>query len=113
MAVGKTIRTYFNGQWHDGDVPIMSAADHAAWLGSSVFDGARWFDGVSPDLETIPVYVGEEYLAYYGRKRFDLVREESLSAHLEHNTAQRQSITAGPLYFLQSGSIGDGDCQIS
>ncbi len=42
MAVGKTIRTYFNGQWHDGDVPIMSAADHAAWLGSSVFDGARW-----------------------------------------------------------------------
>lgn len=64
--------------------------------------------GVSPDLETVPVYVGEQYLAYYGRKRFDLVREESLSAHLEHNTAQRQSITAGPLYFLQRGSVGDG-----
>jgi len=51
MATGSNIRTYFNGQWHDGNVPIMRAADHAAWLGSSVFDGARFFDGVTPDLD--------------------------------------------------------------
>lgn len=51
MAVSSTIRTYFNGSWHDGDVPIMKAADHAAWLGSSVFDGARFFNGVTPDLD--------------------------------------------------------------
>ncbi|WP_171101013.1 branched-chain amino acid aminotransferase [Ruegeria sp. HKCCD7255] len=50
MAVGKNIRTYFEGQWHDGDAPIMRAADHGAWLGSSVFDGARYFDGMAPDL---------------------------------------------------------------
>lgn len=51
MATGKNIRTYFNGTWHDGDVPIMNAADHGAWLGSGVFDGARWFEGMSPDLD--------------------------------------------------------------
>ncbi|WP_293577287.1 branched-chain amino acid aminotransferase [Phaeobacter sp.] len=51
MAISSNIRTYFNGTWHDGDVPIMKAADHAAWLGSSVFDGARLFDGVTPDLD--------------------------------------------------------------
>lgn len=51
MAVGTDIRTYFNGAWHDGNVPIMGAADHGAWLGSSVFDGARYFDGVAPDLD--------------------------------------------------------------
>ncbi|WP_170562856.1 branched-chain amino acid aminotransferase [Ruegeria atlantica] len=50
MAVGKNIRTYFDGQWHNGDAPIMRAADHGAWLGSSVFDGARYFDGLAPDL---------------------------------------------------------------
>ena len=50
MAFGTNIRTYFEGTWHDGDVPIMRAADHGAWLGSSVFDGARFFDGVAPDL---------------------------------------------------------------
>ncbi|WP_170475045.1 branched-chain amino acid aminotransferase [Ruegeria arenilitoris] len=51
MAVGKNIRTYFQGQWHNGDAPIMRAADHGAWLGSSVFDGARYFEGIAPDLE--------------------------------------------------------------
>jgi len=64
--------------------------------------------GVSPDLETIPVFVGEEYLAYYGRKRFDLVREESLSSHLQSSKTSAQAITAGPLYFLQQGSVSDG-----
>lgn len=51
MAFGKRIRTYFEGRWHDGDIPVMRAADHGSWQGSSVFDGARWFDGVAPDLD--------------------------------------------------------------
>ncbi len=51
MAVGKTIKTYFDGRWHDGDVPVMRAADHGSWLGSTVFDGARYVDGLSPDLD--------------------------------------------------------------
>ena len=51
MATGTNIRTYFNGTWHDGDTPIMRAADHGAWLGSGVFDGARFVDGLMPDLD--------------------------------------------------------------
>ncbi|MDP5217410.1 branched-chain amino acid aminotransferase [Ruegeria sp. 2205SS24-7] len=51
MATGKNIRTYFDGQWHEGDVPIMRAADHGAWLGTNVFDGARHVNGLSPDLD--------------------------------------------------------------
>ena len=50
MASGENIKTYFNGSWHDGDKFILRAADHGAWLGSSVFDGARFFEGVTPDL---------------------------------------------------------------
>ena len=50
MATGNNIRTYYNGQWSDKDVAIMRAADHGSWLGSTVFDGARFFDGVIPDL---------------------------------------------------------------
>ena len=29
----------------------MRSADHGTWLGTLVFDGARQFDGVTPDLE--------------------------------------------------------------
>ena len=50
MALGGKIVTWFNGQWHHGNIPIIGAADHAAWLGSTVFDGARQFEGVRPDL---------------------------------------------------------------
>ena len=50
MATGTNIRTYFEGRWHDSDVLIMQAGDHGAWLGSSVFDGARQFEGLTPDL---------------------------------------------------------------
>ena len=50
MATGKNIRTYFEGSWHDGDVPIMRAADHGSWLGTTVFDGARAVKGLTPDL---------------------------------------------------------------
>jgi branched-chain amino acid aminotransferase len=41
---------YFNGTWHEGEIPIASSSLHALWMASSVFDGARWFDGVAPDL---------------------------------------------------------------
>ncbi|MGR3494391.1 branched-chain amino acid aminotransferase [Citreimonas sp.] len=50
MATGRNIRTYFDGTWHNGDAMVMRASDHGAWLGSSVFDGARHVDGVAPDL---------------------------------------------------------------
>jgi branched-chain amino acid aminotransferase len=51
MAFGTSIRTYFGGQWHDGDIAVMRAADHGMWQGSSVFDGARMFNGLVPDLD--------------------------------------------------------------
>jgi branched-chain amino acid aminotransferase len=50
MATGKNIRTWFEGKWHDGNVPIMNAADHGSWLGGTVFDGARYAHGLAPDL---------------------------------------------------------------
>lgn len=50
MAMGTNIKTYYQGTWHDGDRMIMNAADHGAWLGTTVFDGARMFDGLAPDL---------------------------------------------------------------
>lgn len=51
MATGTNIHTYFEGTWHKGDLSVMKAADHGAWLGTTVFDGARLFDGLAPDVE--------------------------------------------------------------
>jgi branched-chain amino acid aminotransferase len=43
--------TFCEGDWHEGNVPIMGVRSHATWLGSMVFDGARAFEGVAPDLD--------------------------------------------------------------
>ena len=43
--------TFLDGAWHEGNVPIMGVRTHGAWMASSVFDGARAFEGVTPDLD--------------------------------------------------------------
>jgi branched-chain amino acid aminotransferase len=51
MAGWSKTWTFFNGDWHEGNTSVMGIRTHAAWLGSSVFDGARVFEGVAPDLD--------------------------------------------------------------
>ena len=55
MAFGTRIVTWFDGRWHEGgsggNPAVMRAADHGTWQGTLVFDGARSFDGVTPDLD--------------------------------------------------------------
>ena len=79
--------TYVEGDWHEGNVAILGPRSHAMWLGSSVFDGARWFEGVAPDLDLHskrlnasaiamglkPTMPAEEIvgLTWEGLKRFD------------------------------------------
>ena len=43
--------TFFEGAWHGGNIPIIGPRTHSAWLCSVVFDGARAFEGVTPDLD--------------------------------------------------------------
>ena len=50
MGNAAEIVTWVDGRWHTGNYPILGAADHATWLGSLVFDGARAFEGTAPDL---------------------------------------------------------------
>jgi branched-chain amino acid aminotransferase len=43
--------TFFEGDWREGNFGIMGPRSHASWLASTVFDGARAFEGVTPDLD--------------------------------------------------------------
>jgi branched-chain amino acid aminotransferase len=86
-AAQSTTWTFVDGDWHEGNVAIVGPRSHVMWLGSSVFDGARWFEGVTPDLDRHaarlnasaislglkPVKEADEIvrLAHEGLKRFD------------------------------------------
>ncbi len=51
MAAWSQTFTFLDGEWLEGNTPFIGARTHAFWLGSSVFDGARAFEGVTPDLD--------------------------------------------------------------
>lgn len=44
-------QTYLDGQWHEGNPPVLGPMTLSTWLGAVVFDGARAFDGALPDLD--------------------------------------------------------------
>lgn len=46
-----TTWTHVDGTWLPGNPPLIGPTSHAMWLASAVFDGARWFDGIAPDLD--------------------------------------------------------------
>lgn len=43
--------TFHDGDWHEGNISIVGPRTHAMWLASLVFDGARAFEGVTPDID--------------------------------------------------------------
>lgn len=51
MTASLPVWTWYKDQWHSGDVRILGAGSHGTWLGSVVFDGARQFERVIPDLD--------------------------------------------------------------
>lgn len=42
---------FIDGTWIEGNPPLLGPMTHATWMASVVFDGARAFDGVAPDLD--------------------------------------------------------------
>jgi branched-chain amino acid aminotransferase len=43
---------WHNGTWYEDEQPkLLGPMDHAMWMASLAFDGARAFDGLAPDLD--------------------------------------------------------------
>lgn len=100
--------TFFEDAWHEGNVPIMGVRSHASWLGSMVFDGARVFEGVAPDLDQHcarinlsatnlmlkPLVAVDQWieLAREGIARFD----------------PRAALYVRPMYWPETGLVGGG-----
>ena len=47
----KVVTYVDDGTWHDGNPMVLGPMTQSTWLGSLIFDGARAFEGVIPDIE--------------------------------------------------------------
>lgn len=63
MTAWSETRTFVDGRWLDGNPGLMGPRSHAFWQASSVFDGARWFEGVMPDMALHAARVNRSALA--------------------------------------------------
>ena len=100
--------TYFEGRWQEGNVAIMGPRTHAAWLGSTVFDGARRFEGANPDLDLHMARVNASARSF---GLLSLVSESEWLA-LAHEGIERFDPAAAlyirPMYWAENGAAGGG-----
>ncbi|ADE86951.1 branched-chain amino acid aminotransferase [Rhodobacter capsulatus] len=104
MAFGTNIRTWFEGRWHEGDVAVMRAADHGIWQGSSVFDGARLFDGLVPDLDLHCARVNRSATALMITPTIDPAEMVGIAREGLRKYAKGAAVYIRPMYWALDGS---------
>ena len=105
-SVSKTW-TFFEEAWHEGNVPIMGPRTHGAWLGSCVFDGARTFEGVAPDLDLHCARVNKSATTMLLKPLVSTGRWIELAQEGVARFGKNAELYIRPMYWAESG-VGGG-----
>jgi branched-chain amino acid aminotransferase len=98
--------TFFEGAWHEGNVPIMGPRTHAAWLGSTVFDGGRAFEGVAPDLDRHCARINQSAISFGLKPVVDAETWLGLAREGIARFAPNAELYVRPMYWAQHGAGG-------
>jgi branched-chain amino acid aminotransferase len=105
MAIGNNCSktwTFFDGAWHEGNVPIMGSRTHAAWLCSLVFDGARAFEGVTPDIELHCARVNESAKKLFLKPLVPVEQWVELAREGIRRFDQKTALYIRPMYWAEN-----------
>jgi len=95
--------TYVDGEWLEGNPPLIGPVSHAMWLGSTVFDGARWFDGVAPDLDLHCQRVNRSANALGMRATMEASAIEGLAREGLKKFDGKTAVYIKPMYWAEHG----------
>src|SRR5215831_14698467 len=98
--------TFFEGEWHEGNVPIAGPRTHGLWLGSAVFDGARAFEGVAPDLDRHCARVNRSAVNFGLKPIVDLDAWLGLAREGIARFGAKAELYIRPMYWPQHGAGG-------
>ena len=98
--------TFFEGEWHEGNVPIMGPRTHGVWLGSTIFDGARAFEGVTPDLDRHCARVNQSAINFGLKPVVDAAAWLELAREGIARFSANAELYIRPMYWPQHGSGG-------
>ncbi len=95
--------TFVDGEWLEGNPPLIGPVSHAMWLGSTVFDGARWFDGVAPDLDLHCARVNRSANALGMRATMEADAIEALAHEGLKKFDGKTAVYIKPMYWAEHG----------
>lgn len=100
--------TFYEGAWHGGNHPIMGPRTHAAWLGTTVFDGGRVFEGCAPDLRAHFERVNASARAFLLEPRVSVDEWMALAREGIGRFAPDAALYVRPMYWPEHGAAGGG-----
>jgi branched-chain amino acid aminotransferase len=103
MADWSATWTYLDGDWREGNLPILGPRSHAMWLGSSVFDGARAFEGVTPDIDRHCARVNASAAALGLRASTDVETMVGLVSEGVRRFRAGAALYIRPMYWAEEG----------
>jgi branched-chain amino acid aminotransferase len=98
--------TWLDDDWHEGNLLVAGPRTHAFWLCSSVFDGARAFEGVTPDLDRHCERLNASARAL-GLKPTQSV--ETILGLVENGLKKfrsEEAVYIRPMYWAEDGGVG-------
>ncbi len=98
--------TFFENDWHEGNTAIMGVRTHAVWLGSMVFDGARSFEGVAPDLDLHCARVNQSAENFLLKPVVSQETWMGLAEEGRKKFAPDAALYIRPMYWAESGAPG-------
>ncbi len=106
MAKMSETWTFVDGDWHEGNVLVAGPRTHAFWLGSSVFDGARAFEGVMPDLDRHFARLNRSATAMAMKPTMAVDEMIGLTKDGLKKFQSKEAVYIRPMYWPDDGGMG-------
>ncbi len=97
--------SYHDGAWLEGNPPILGPMDHSWWMASSVFDGARAFNGLAPDLDLHCRRVVRSAESFGMRPEIDAAAIEALCWEGIERFRSDAELYIRPMFYFRDGFV--------
>ncbi|MGA8259574.1 MAG: branched-chain amino acid aminotransferase [Arenicellales bacterium] len=96
---------YYDGQWLNENPRLTGPMDHAFWMSSVVFDGARAIKGLVPDLDRHCRRLGESARSMMLKPTMDAGELSELCREAVRRLPRDTDYYIRPMYFARAGFV--------
>ena len=96
---------YIDGRWESGNPPVVGPMTHGLWMASTVFDGARAFEDVTPDLDLHCARVVRSALAMGLKPTLEAAEIEKICREGVAQFPKGAELYIRPVFYAETGFV--------